>query len=65
MMRAAMNSDSPSRCYDLVLHYASHKIAGDTLTITLRDISNDLFVDLSYTADPESGIIRRSALIRP
>src|SRR5579884_4014233 len=49
---------------DLVLHYASHKIDGDNLVITLRDITYDIFVDLSYTAYPASGIIRKSALIR-
>ncbi len=49
---------------DLVLHYASHKIAENALTITLRDIHSDVFVDLSYTAYAESGIIRKSAVIR-
>ncbi|HZU29415.1 MAG TPA: alpha-galactosidase [Bryobacteraceae bacterium] len=49
---------------DLVLHYASHKIAGNTLTITLKDISNNVFADVSYTAYPDSGIIRRATLIR-
>jgi alpha-galactosidase len=49
---------------DLVLHYASHKIDGNHLTITLRDIANPIVVELSYMAYPESGIIRRSAAIR-
>jgi hypothetical protein len=38
---------------DLVLHYASHSIKGNELTVTLRDISRDLFVDLHYHVDDD------------
>jgi len=48
---------------DLVLHYVSHTIKGDELTITLKDIGRDLFVELHYTVDNETGIVGRSAVI--
>ena len=48
---------------DLVLHYVSHKIDGDKLTIITKDISRDVFVDLIYTVDPATGIIGRSSVI--
>jgi alpha-galactosidase len=48
---------------DLVLQYASHKIDGDQLSITMKDISRDVYVTLQYRADGETGILRRSAEI--
>ena len=52
---------------DLVLHYVSHKIDGTSekpkLTITTKDISRDVFVDLIYTVDPATGVIGRSSVI--
>jgi alpha-galactosidase len=48
---------------DLVLHYVSHTIAANTLTIVLRDISRDLFVALRYSMDKDTGILGRSATI--
>ncbi len=48
---------------DLVLHYASHKIDGNALTVTLKDIERALFVHLHYTIWPETGILRRYATI--
>ena len=45
---------------DLVLHYVSHKIDADRLTITTKDISREVFVDLIYTVDPATGVIGRS-----
>jgi alpha-galactosidase len=49
---------------DLVLHYVSHAIQLNTLTITLKDISRDVFVDLFYEIDPETGVLARSARIQ-
>lgn len=46
---------------DLVLHYQSHKIDGNKLTIVLKDINDDLLVSLDYLVYPEEGIIRKSA----
>jgi alpha-galactosidase len=46
---------------DLVLHYVSHHIDGSVLTVTLKDISRDVFVDLRYEIDEASGILARSA----
>jgi alpha-galactosidase len=48
---------------DLVLHYVSHSIAGNTLTIHMRDISRPIDVELRYSMDPETGILARSTVI--
>lgn len=48
---------------DLVLHYVSQEIHGDSLTIRLKDIQYDLFVDLTYKVFPQEDIIRKSAEI--
>ncbi len=48
---------------DLVLHYDSHKIAGDTLTVELKDISRPIYVELRYTVYPETGLIERRSRI--
>lgn len=48
---------------DLVLRYVSHAIHGDTLTVTLKDISRELYVLVEYKIDAGTGILRRSALI--
>ena len=42
---------------DLVLHYLSHKIEGDILEITLKDINDDIEAVLQYHVYPESGMI--------
>jgi alpha-galactosidase len=49
---------------DLVLHYVSHTIEGNELTIRLKDIQRELFVELRYSLDPATGIIGRSSIIR-
>ncbi|MEH3101730.1 alpha-galactosidase [Sphingomonas adhaesiva] len=49
---------------DLVLKYRSHRIAGETLTIELADISRPFTVTLRYTVDPATGIVGRSATAR-
>lgn len=46
---------------DLVLHYVSDEIHGDTLTLRLKDIQYDLFVNLTYKVFPQEDIIRKSA----
>jgi alpha-galactosidase len=48
---------------DLVLHYASHAIRDNTLTVSLKDISRDVSVDLIYRMDEETGVLARSAHI--
>jgi alpha-galactosidase len=48
---------------DIVLHYASHRIDSNSLTITLKDNTYDVFVDLAYLAYPDTGIIRKSTII--
>jgi alpha-galactosidase len=48
---------------DLVLHYVSYVIRDNTLTITLKDISRNVVVDLIYQMDAETGLLARSARI--
>jgi alpha-galactosidase len=48
---------------DLVLHYASHHIDGPVLTVTLKDISREVFVELRYEIDAATGVLARSAKI--
>jgi len=48
---------------DLVLHYVSHTIDGDDLTVTMQDIERKVFVVLDYRIDESTGILRRSATI--
>src|SRR5260370_25331079 len=49
---------------DLVLQYVSHAIEGHRLTILLKDISRDVYVELHYQADAPTGILRRSAQVQ-
>ncbi len=49
---------------DVVLHYQSQQISGNTLSITLKDIKDDIEAVLEYKVFPESGIISRRAIIR-
>ena len=53
----------PDGVRDLVLHYVSHAIDGDTLRIELKDISYNLQVTLWYKVFPEAGILRKYAVI--
>ena len=48
---------------DLVLHYVSHTIRDNTLTVSLKDIGRDVVVDLIYQMDEETGVLARSARI--
>ena len=59
----ALKVTYPDGNRDLVLHYDSHKIAGDTLTVTLKDIDRPVYVALAYAVYPDTGIIRRQATI--
>jgi alpha-galactosidase len=59
----ALKVSYPDGNRDLVLHYVSHAINGDELTITLKDIERGLFVDLHYVVDAQTGIVGRSAVI--
>jgi alpha-galactosidase len=49
---------------DLVLKYVSHQVRGDTLEIQLKDIQDDVLVDLNYRVYPRTDIIRKQAEIR-
>src|SRR6266567_3031540 len=48
---------------NLVLHYVSHTIRDNTLTVSLKDIGRDVVVDLIYRMDEETGVLARSARI--
>jgi alpha-galactosidase len=48
---------------DLALHYVSHHIDGAVLTVTVKDISRGVFVELRYEIDPATGVLARSAEI--
>ena len=60
----ALKVTFPDGNRDLVLHYISHKIAGNLLTITMKDVERAMFVDLRYTVDEKTGIVGRAASIR-
>jgi alpha-galactosidase len=60
----ALKVTFPDGNRDLVLHYVSHTIEGNQLTIVLKDIQRKLFVELRYSIDPATGIIGRSSIIR-
>jgi alpha-galactosidase len=49
---------------DLVLQYVSHAIEGNRLTLLLKDISREVYVELQYQADATTGILRRAAQLQ-
>ena len=59
----ALKVSFPDGNRDLVLHYLSHKIAEDTLTVTVKDVERAVTVELQYSIDPATGIVARSATI--
>jgi alpha-galactosidase len=48
---------------DLVLHYLSHRLSRDGVSVKLRDIQRPLTVTLNYVIDRGTGIVGRSATI--
>ena len=48
---------------DLVLHYESHTATEAGFKVVLADIQRQISVTLHYEIDPESGILKRSAII--
>ena len=48
---------------DLELRYLSHSTASDGLTVMLKDISEEVYVELRYSIDAATGIVGRSATI--
>jgi alpha-galactosidase len=49
---------------DLVLHYQSYKTDGDKLSITLKDVNDDIEAILEYRVFADAGMISRRAVIR-
>ena len=48
---------------DLELVYVSHTVREDELTVTLKDVRAELYVELHYTVDGASGVIGRRSVI--
>jgi len=59
----ALKITYPDGNRDLVLHYVSNKIEGQALTVRLKDIEREVFVELRYEMDAATGILGRSAVI--
>jgi alpha-galactosidase len=49
---------------DLLLRFVSHRIRGNDLDITLKDIHDEIQTTLHYRVYPDTGIISRSATVR-
>lgn len=49
---------------DLVLHYQSHQISGESLDIATKDIHDNIEVALHYRVYPQAGILARWSTIR-
>ncbi|MBB6146951.1 alpha-galactosidase [Silvibacterium bohemicum] len=62
-LEPALKITFPDGNRDLVLHYVSHRIEGNTLSIRLKDVEREVFVELRYEIDPATGILGRSAKI--
>jgi len=54
MWEPSLKVTFPDGNRDLVLHYMAHQIAGNTLTVTLKDIERALLVQLHYTVYPQT-----------
>jgi alpha-galactosidase len=63
LVEPALKITFPDGLRELVLHYVSHTLAADKLTIQLKDITRDVEVILTYKVDSATGILGRSALI--
>lgn len=48
---------------EVLLHYIEHRLSGNSLEITLKDVGSALTVVLQYVIDAETGVIERSARI--
>ena len=62
-LEPALKVSYPDGNRDLVVHYVSHTIKGNELTIVLKDIERDLYVEVHYVVDDATGILGRSAVI--
>jgi len=53
----------PDGVRDVVLKYVSHRVTDQGLSVRLKDIERELYVELRYVMDPETGILGRSAVV--
>lgn len=53
----------PDGVRDVVLVYVSHRATDGGLTLRLKDIRRELFVELRYVMDPDTGMLGRSAVV--
>ncbi len=49
---------------DLTLVYVTHTIEGNHLTVSLKDISREVYVQLHYQIDEATGVLRRSVKVQ-
>jgi alpha-galactosidase len=49
---------------DLVLHFVSHRIQGNDLDITLKDIHDEIQATLHYRVYPNTGVVSRWASVK-
>lgn len=59
----ALKVSFPDGVRDLDLRYASHTLAGDGISIHLKDVQRAVHVTLVYSMDPATGILTRSAVV--
>ncbi|MDC7677819.1 alpha-galactosidase [Asticcacaulis machinosus] len=53
----------PDGSRDVVLTYLSHSLEGSTISVRLKDIARNIYVDLRYIMDADTGILSRSAVV--
>ncbi len=53
----------PDGVRDVVLKYVSHRATDQGLTLRLKDIERELYVELRYVMDSETGVLGRSAVV--
>ena len=53
----------PDGVRDVVLKYVSHRQSDQGLVLRLKDIERELYVELRYVIDSETGILGRSAVV--
>jgi len=60
----SLKADFPGGVRTSLLKYASHSLASNTLSVTLRDSGYPLEVELRYTVYPDSSLLERQTVIR-
>ncbi|ESQ88111.1 hypothetical protein ABENE_16410 [Asticcacaulis benevestitus DSM 16100 = ATCC BAA-896] len=53
----------PSGVRDLVLKYLDHTLTSEGITLRMKDISTEVYVELRYSMDKATGLLARSAVV--